>query len=134
LASVLDKDELQAAIDEVAARMRVDVDAVPPGDFIPIPPDAADRHRHIGRFGSIEAFVFDPYSIALSKIDRGFDADIDDVAFLLHSAIVVPDKLDHLVGQALAHAHEYDLSRDRMYKHLEAAFRRAGVGTAGGSD
>jgi hypothetical protein len=42
----------------------------------------------IGRFGLLEVYLFDPYSIALSKIVRGFESDLEDVLFLLRTGAI----------------------------------------------
>jgi hypothetical protein len=61
--------ELEATVDTVAAEMRLEVEVVPLGEFIPLPDGAESRHRHVGQFGGLTVCVFDPYSIALSKVD-----------------------------------------------------------------
>lgn len=131
--SDLDKDELQRVIDEVAVEMQVHVDAVPLADFIPIPPDAADRHRLFARFGALEVFIFDPYTIAPSKIDRGFATDVDDVAFLLRSRAIDRSHLNTLIDRTLAQTQGFDLSTLEMRQHLEAVLGRAGLDTTEGS-
>jgi hypothetical protein len=130
--SDLHKSKLQHTIDLVADKMQLDVDAVPLGEFVPIPPDAADRHRLVGRFGSLEVYIFDPYTIALSKIARGFDTDIDDVAYLLRSRAVELGRLSALVHETLARAQGFDLSALEMRQHLEAVLARADLDTTEG--
>jgi hypothetical protein len=125
----IDKDELQHTIDEVAAEMRLEADAVRLGDCIRIPPDAAERHRFFGRFGPPEVYIFDPYSIALAKIERGFDTDIDDVAFLVRSRTVGLSRLNEIIDWTLAHSQSYDLSARVLRRHFEAALRRADLDT-----
>jgi hypothetical protein len=41
----------------------------------------------------LEVFDFDPYSQALSKLERGFELDIDDVASMVDSDQVDPQRL-----------------------------------------
>lgn len=74
--------ELQATIDSLAAEMKLELEAVPLDEFIPLPDDASTRHRQVGQFGGVTAYVFDPYSIALSKVARGFEADLQDVLLI----------------------------------------------------
>jgi len=81
-------DEVRRAIAQVAAEMDLDVEESVPAEFTPLPAGAADRHQLIGQFGSLEAFVLDPYSIAVMKIDRAFEADMEDVAFLVRGGHV----------------------------------------------
>jgi len=55
--------------------MQVSVDAVPFDTFVPISAAAQARHRVIGRYGALDVYVFDLYSIAVSKLDRGLDTE-----------------------------------------------------------
>ena len=68
--------------------MKLEVEGVPIDQFIPLPNGASSRHRLIGRYGNLTAYVFDPYSIAISKIDRGFETDLQDVLFLIQRELV----------------------------------------------
>ena len=59
------------ALRALMLRLGTTVEEAGPGDFIPLPPGAADRAEFIGRFGSVDVFLFDPYSVALSKMELG---------------------------------------------------------------
>lgn len=74
---------LEIIMNELAAEYRLDIEEVPISEFVPLPPGAEARRRFIGRFGQIEVYLYDLYTIALSKIARGFDTDMDDVIFLV---------------------------------------------------
>ncbi len=87
-------DEFRALLEHVAAEMHIELEAVPLHRFIPLPPDADNRHIPVGRFGNLQVFVFDPYSIAFSAPDRGFDSVIEDVVFLLRRGFVEIGALD----------------------------------------
>lgn len=65
--------------------------------------------------------VFDPYSIALSKLDRGFDSDIEDITFLFRHGFVDPGLLGSMVDDAAASAVEYDLDPAQMRARLKLA-------------
>lgn len=60
--------EIGKAVEALAAELKMDVEAVPLAEFLPLPPDSKQRRRLIGRYGQLEAYIFDLYSIALSKI------------------------------------------------------------------
>jgi len=60
---------------------------------MPLPLGAESRHRQIERYGQLTAYIFDPYSIALMKIDRAFKSDIQDVHFLIRSNHINLDEL-----------------------------------------
>lgn len=114
-----DAGELRALLERVAREMHVELEAVPLHQFIPIPSEAAGRHVPIGSFGNLQVFVFDPYSIALSKLDRGFDSDIEDIVFLLRRGLVELPQLDALLnGLTGDMARQYDLDLRQMDIHL----------------
>jgi hypothetical protein len=72
-----------AVVQNLKSEMQLNVEEASPADFIPLPPGSADRARYIGRFGQLEVYHFDAYSSALSKIERGREADFMDVLTLL---------------------------------------------------
>lgn len=116
-----DGGEFRALLEQVAAELHIELEAVPLHRFIPLPPGADNRHVPIGTFGNLRAFVFDPYSIALSKLDRGFDSDIEDVVFLLRQGFVTLGVLDSMIVDTTGSAAEYDLNPDQMRVHLGIA-------------
>ncbi len=65
-----DMAELQKVIEKLAAEQKLELEYVPIEEFIPLPESAASRHRLVGRFGELTGYVYDPYSIALSKVAR----------------------------------------------------------------
>lgn len=116
----LSKSELQQCIDQVAQDMGIVVEAVPIAGFIPIPRDADQRKVPVGQFGAVQVHILDPHSLALSKIDRGFDTDIEDVVFLIQRGFIRFDHLRTLVEEALERAGEFSLSRAELQDHLYA--------------
>jgi hypothetical protein len=81
-------NELHRIIMQTAKELKIFVEPVPVERFIPLPDGSSERNIHIGQFGNLEVYVADPYSIALSKLDRGFDTDLDDVVFLVEHGFV----------------------------------------------
>lgn len=55
------------------------VDIASPLDFLPALPGWQGRSRFRFREGNLEVFDFDLYSQALSKLERGFELDLEDV-------------------------------------------------------
>ena len=96
---------LQRHIDDLARETKLNIEAVAFSFFVPALSDSAARHRLIGRFGLIQLWVFDPVAIALSKLDRGFETDLQDVTFLLATNIIELDqvRLSLLEISPLAH-------------------------------
>jgi hypothetical protein len=120
----LSDDEFQRTIDQVAAELHLSVDAVTIERFVPIPENAVERHIFYKRFGQVEVYIFDPYTIALRKIDRGFDTDIDDIVFLVQQGQIDLDTLDDYLSKALEQTKEFDLHPVEAKDHLEAIRRR----------
>ena len=78
---------------QVSRALQLPVEEASPDQFIPLPPGFAERHRFIGRFGSLDVFHFDFYSIALSKIHRGNEKDFADVTQMIAQDIIEFDRL-----------------------------------------
>jgi hypothetical protein len=74
-------NEMDSSIMKAAQGLQIPIDPVPIQRFVPLPAGSDERRIRIGQFGNLEVFVADPYSIALSKLDRGFDTDLDDIVF-----------------------------------------------------
>ena len=72
----------------------LNVEFASPADFIPLPSQWEMHARFIGRYGSIDVFYFDFYSIALSKMERGNSRDVADVKLLVEQGIITLDELD----------------------------------------
>ena len=117
------KDELQRVIEQVAQELHIVVDAVPIAQFVPMPSGADDRRLLIGQFGAIQVFVLDPYTIALSKLDRGFDTDVEDVVFLIRRNLITIEQLEQVALNALKRASEFDMSSAHVRAHLQTVRR-----------
>jgi hypothetical protein len=115
----LRKNELQQLIDLIAQEMQLEIEAVPIDEFVPVPADAQSRWLPVGRFGLIDVFIMDPYTIALSKLDRGFDTDIEDILFLLHQKLITFEQLELVTAIALEKAKEFALVSANVQAHLE---------------
>jgi len=74
----LSPSPLDKAIMQVAKDLNIYAEPVPLERFIPLPAGSSERAIFIGKFGNLEVYVADPYSIALSKLERGFDTDLED--------------------------------------------------------
>lgn len=94
---------LRATIQAVAAQFGLDAEESNPEEFMPLPVGAERRHQLLGQYGQVRVYIFDPYSIALMKIDRAFETDMEDVRYLLRAGVL-------------------DLAQ--LTKHLEEVVRR----------
>ncbi len=126
IAEVAEEDtaRFQGMLSELAAEMHLDLEDVPLAEFIPLPPEAWERRQIVEQFGQLEVYIFDPYSIALSKIARGFEADIEDVVFMLDEGVIEFDKLESLFEQILPKAAEADIVPQEFRSYFEELRRR----------
>jgi hypothetical protein len=110
-------DELLRELPALKERLRINVELASPPDFIPELPGWRERSPLVFREGSVAVHHFDLYSQALSKIERGFEQDLDDVRSMLEAGLVEPLRI-----RALYDAIEPDLYR---YPAIDpSAFRR----------
>ena len=119
----LQKDNFQLVIEEVANEMGLDTEPVPIERFVPLPEGNEQRGIHIGQFGNVDVFIFDPYSIALSKLDRGSDRDLDDIVFLIQHNQISPVELERILADALPQAGKFDFNPD-IRAHLQELKKR----------
>ena len=118
----------RSALAEVAVELQIDLEDVPIAEFIPLPPEASERRRALGRYGQLDVYIFDPYTIALSKIARGFEADIEDVVFLLGTDVIEFAKLERLFEAILPKAPQADIDCKEFRAYFEEIRRRVTPG------
>jgi hypothetical protein len=88
-----------AALQQIAGlkeRLQVNVELASPLDFLPPLEGWRERCRFRFRAGNLEVFDFDPYSQALSKLERGFELDLKDVAAMVDAGQVSRARLQEL--------------------------------------
>ena len=112
-------EQFMAAVAELASEMRLDLEAVPLAEFIPLPPQARERRRLVGRYGQLDVYIFDLYSIALSKIARGFEADLEDVMFILHEGMIEFGELECHFNAILPDAPKADIDSNEFRGYFE---------------
>ncbi len=111
-------NELHRSIIQIAKELNIHAEPVPIERFIPLPKGSDKRSIHIGQFGNLDVYVADPYSIALSKLDRGFDTDFDDLVFLVQNNLVRLEELESITRDALPQAKKFDLDPE-ILAHLQ---------------
>jgi uncharacterized nucleotidyltransferase DUF6036 len=92
-----DSDAVLERIRDLKEDLAVNVELASPLDFLPALPGWQERSRFRLRQGNLEVFDFDPYSQALSKLERGFELDLADVRNMVDSGQVEPAKLRELL-------------------------------------
>jgi hypothetical protein len=111
-------NKLHQSIMQIARELKIHVEPVPLERFIPLPKGSAERNIRIGQFGNLEIYVADPYSIALSKLDRGVDTDFEDIVFLVRHNFIALDELERITRGVLSHARQFDMHPD-ILAHLQ---------------
>jgi len=82
------------AIATLKDELAVNIELASPSDFIPELPNWRERSLFIARHGLIDFYHYDPYSQALSKLERGHSRDLTDVNAMLHDGLI---RRDHLL-------------------------------------
>jgi Nucleotidyl transferase AbiEii toxin, Type IV TA system len=109
---------LHRSIIQIAKELKIHVEPVPLDHFVPLPMGSKKRNIRIGQFGNLEIYVADPYSMALSKLDRGLDTDFEDIIFLIRESFITLDALERITRDALPHARQFDFNPD-ILEHLQ---------------
>jgi len=116
--------DFQMLVEQLGTELKLDLEAVPLGEFIPLPPEAYQRRRSVGHYGSLDVYIFDLYSIALSKIARGFEADIEDTLFMLTQKLIEFNELERLYQIILPQATKSDIDPKEFEAYFEEVRRR----------
>ncbi|HEX6796798.1 MAG TPA: DUF6036 family nucleotidyltransferase [Ktedonobacterales bacterium] len=96
-----DETRLLEAVRRLKDELQVNVELASPADFIPLPSDWENRAQFIGRFGTLDVFYFDFDSIALTKIVRANERDLDDLVLLAREGLVHLQALEQEVAAML---------------------------------
>lgn len=113
------RNDLERLIQDIADELRMDVEAVPFQEMVPPLAGAAGRHVYVGQFGNLTVYIFDPLSIALSKLDRGSESDLEDIVFLLKRQLVTIPLLEQAVQDAIPGRQQFDMDPNQMQKNLD---------------
>ncbi len=95
------EDEMVMAIRRLVDQMQINIEFSSPADFIPIPAQWIVHAKYIGRYGKVDAFYFDFYSLALRKISRGNDRDLLDSKLLVQQKVITLEELDATYNEVL---------------------------------
>ena len=81
-----DSDALLRRIAQLKEELDLNIELASPPDFIPELPGWRERSPFAFSEGRVHVRHFDPYSQTLSKIERGFAHDLEDVAAMVAGA------------------------------------------------
>lgn len=76
------------AIRDLKDELDINIELASPDQFIPPLPGWKERSRHIVDYNHVQFYHFDFYAQALSKIERGHDRDLKDVAAMLKLGLI----------------------------------------------
>lgn len=102
-----ESDALMRELVALKERLGINVEFASPPDFIPELPGWRDRSPLVFRDGLVDVHHFDPYSQALSKIERGFAHDLADVRAMLGGGLIESDRLVELYEAIEPHLYRY---------------------------
>ncbi|CAG0994261.1 hypothetical protein ANAEL_02485 [Anaerolineales bacterium] len=114
----LKPSELHRQVIQIARELKIQMEPVPLDRFIPLSQGNEKRVIHIAQFGNLSIEIADPYSIALSKVDRGLDSDFEDLVFLIQTSHISLKELESIVQNAVSKAGKFDLHPD-ILAHLQ---------------
>lgn len=87
-----ESDALQRRIASAKEELGLNIEHAAPPDFIPELDGWRERSPFVLAAGGLTVRHFDPYSQALSKIERGFDQDLEDVEAMVARGLVDPGR------------------------------------------
>jgi hypothetical protein len=116
-------NELHRQVIQIAKELKIQMEPVPLERFVPLPKGSEQREIPIAQFGNLNVYVADPYSIALSKIDRGLDSDFEDLVFLIQSNYISLKELEVIVQNSISKAGKFDLHPDILVHFQELKLR-----------
>ena len=115
----LDPTTVRQTLTELADRLHLDLEFVPLAEFVPLPTGFAQRHRFVRRLGTVELWIFDLYSRALSKIARGFETDLEDVLFLVRQDLVAMSELRSMFEAILPRSWAADIDPAEFRQYFQ---------------
>ena len=81
------------SIASIKDELSLNVELASPSDFIPELPGWRERSLFVCRHGLLDFYHYDPYSQALSKLERGHSRDLADVEAMLRDELIRKDLL-----------------------------------------
>lgn len=102
-----ESDELLRALVHAKEELGVNIELASPPDFVPELGGWRERSPFVLEEGLLVVRHFDPYSQALSKIERGFEHDLADVEQMVGRGMVEPARARELFAAAEDQLHRY---------------------------
>ena len=97
---------------QLSAEMELAVEQASPDEFLPLPDGYEDRRRYVGRYGNLQVFHFDLYSVALAKLERGNEKDLVDVIQMVRTGLIELQALERYFQEIFPRLEDYSLRTD----------------------
>lgn len=94
-----ENDQILRTMVQLKDSMDINVELVSPAHFVPPLPGWRDRCEPAMQLGRLTVLHFDPYTQALSKLERGHARDMADVQSLVQQGIIEPKRLLSLFAE-----------------------------------
>ncbi|MFP5225867.1 MAG: DUF6036 family nucleotidyltransferase [Actinomycetota bacterium] len=94
-----DIDEVMRKLPGLKEELGINIELASPDQFIPELPGWQERSIYIATEGNISYYHYDPYSQALSKIERSHQRDQEDVANMINDGLIERTRLKELFAQ-----------------------------------
>ncbi len=96
-----DRPAFEEAVRSLQAQLGIALLEESPGDVIPLPAGHTARARPAGKFGDLDVYHFDPYSVAFRLIARGDESDYHAVLAYLQRGWLAVDEMNALLAGLL---------------------------------
>lgn len=93
---VPESEGILRAIPELKRSLQINVELAAPHHFIPEVPGWEDRSPFLEQLGLLAVYDYDPYSQALSKLERGHVKDLRDAESMVEEGLVETGRLREL--------------------------------------
>jgi len=110
------------AIARLKNELDLNIELASPDDFIPAGANWRARSRHIATIGQLDFFHYDFALQALSKLERGYAQDLEDVAHFLERMLVTPAELRGLFKEIEPGLIRYPSLNPQQFKAKVEAF------------
>ena len=124
-----ESDALLRSIPELKERLEINVELACPSDFIPELPGWKERSEFVAQEGNLSFYHYDPYSQALSKVERSHERDIEDVRRMIESGRVDPVRALELFAQIEGQLYRYPAIDPASFRRKAERMLRGGEGT-----
>lgn len=121
---VPDRDEILRRIASLKDELEINVELAAPDHFLPPLPGWQDRSEFIIREGLVDFRHYDYYAQALSKLERGHQQDLRDVASMVNAGKVDPGRLLHFYSEIEPMLYRYPAVDPAALKQAVADFVR----------